>query len=131
MWICPKCGREFRRNNQNHYCGKAPETVSEYSNAQPEEIRPHLTEMMHILENSVPCVNERILWSMPYYEKEGKSISFSASKKHISFYAGVEAIDAFASELEGFVTRKNAIYLPYGKVLPAKLITEIARWCLN
>lgn len=131
MWICPKCGREFRRNNQNHYCGKAPETVSEYINAQSEEIRPHLTEMIHILENSVPCVNERILWSMPYYEKEGKSISFSASKKHISFYAGVEAIDAFASELEGFVTRKNAIYLPYGKVLPAKLITEIARWCLN
>lgn len=23
MWVCPKCGREFKRINQGHYCGKA------------------------------------------------------------------------------------------------------------
>ena len=131
MWICPRCGREFKKINQSHYCGQAPKTVDEYIELQPLETQRHSRKMRNILLKSVPCLKERILWSMPYYEKEGKSISFSASKKHISFYAGVEAIDAFASELEGFVTRKNAIYLPYGKVLPAKLITEIARWCLN
>ena len=72
MWTCPKCGRKFKRTNQGHYCGKAPETVLEYINSQPIETRSHLTEMMLILQKSVPCVNERILWSMPYYEKEGK-----------------------------------------------------------
>lgn len=30
MWVCPKCKREFKRVNQSHYCGKAPETVNEY-----------------------------------------------------------------------------------------------------
>ena len=68
---------------------------------------------------------------MPYYEKEGKSISFSACKKHISFYVGLEAIEAFASELSEFVIKKNAIYFPYDKALPTQLISEIAKWCLS
>ena len=131
MWTCPKCGRKFKRTNQGHYCGKAPETVLEYINSQPIETRPHLTEMMLILQKSVPCVNEHILWSMPYYEKEGKSISFSACKKHVSFYVGMEAIEKFALELEEVVTKKNAIYFPYDRELPTKLIEDIAKWCLS
>ena len=131
MWICPKCGREFKRTNQGHYCGKAPQTVLEYIQSQPLYAQNHLKEMMDILQNSVTCINERILWSMPYYEKEGKSISFSACKNHISLYAGVEAIEYFTLELKGFVTNKNAIYFPYEKALPIELIEKIAKWCLS
>ena len=131
MWKCPKCGREFKRTNQGHYCGKAPETVLEYIALQPRETQTRLTEMMTVLKNSVPDVNERILWSMPYYEKEGEAISFSACKNHISFYAGVEAIERFAPELKEFATKKNAIYFPYDKALPANLIERIVKWCLG
>lgn len=131
MWTCPKCGREFKRTNQGHYCGKAPKTVLEYIDSQPIELHSHLTEMMITLQDSVPCIKERILWSMPYYEKEGKAISFSACKNHISFYVGVEAIGEFASELNGFVTKKNAIYFPYHKALPTELIEDIVKWCLS
>ena len=130
MWKCPKCGREFKRTNQGHYCGEAPKTVSEYIESQPVEAYPHLTEMMTIIKSSVPCVNERILWSMPYYEKEGKTISFSACKKHISFYVGIETIEKFALELNEFVTKRNAIYFPYDKALPVTLIENIVKWCL-
>ncbi len=131
MWQCPKCGREFKRTNQSHYCGKAPQTVLEYIDSQPIETHAHLTEMMTILKNSVTGVNERILWSMPYYEREGKSISFSACKKHISFYVGVEVIEKFALDLDEFATKKNAIYFQYDEVLPANLIESIAKWCLG
>ncbi|MCH1942284.1 iron chaperone [Holdemania massiliensis] len=131
MWICPQCGRAFKRKNQGHYCGKAPETVLEYINSQPLETHSHLMEMMITLKNSVPCIHERILWSMPYYEKDGKSISFSACKKHISFYAGIEVIEEFADELNEFVIKKNAIYFPYDKALPTQLISDIAKWCLS
>lgn len=131
MWICPQCQRAFKRTNQGHYCGKAPETVLEYINSQPLETHSHLINMMITLQNSVPCIQERILWSMPYYEKEGKSISFSACKKHISFYVGLEAIETFSSELNEFVIKKNAIYFPYDKALPTQLISEIAKWCLS
>ena len=131
MWKCPKCRREFKRTNQSHYCGKAPETLLEYIDLQPLETHAHLTEMMTIVKNSIPNVKECILWSMPYYEKDGNSISFSACKKHISFYAGVEAIEKFALDLTEFTTRKNAIYFPYDKALPANLIESIAKWCLG
>lgn len=131
MWICPKCGREFKRTNQSHYCGKAPETVLAYIASQPTETQSHLTEMRRLLQSGVPCVKERIVWSMPYYEKDGKSISFSACKKHLSFYVGEEAIAHFASDLQGFVTKKNAIYFPYDKALPQDLILHIANWCFR
>ena len=131
MWKCPKCGREFIRTNQGHYCGKAPKTVLEYIDLQPIETHTHLTEMMTILKTSVPNVKECILWSMPYYEKEGKSISFSACKKHLSFYGGVEAIEKFALALNEFVIKKNAIYFPYDKALPAKLIEKIVKYYLG
>lgn len=39
MWICPKCGREFKRTNQGHYCGKAPESVDEYRELQNLQAR--------------------------------------------------------------------------------------------
>ena len=131
MWICPKCGRAFKRTNQGHYCGKSPKTALEYIDSQPLETHSHLTEMMMILQNSIPGVNERILWSMPYYEKDGKSISFSACKNRLSFYAGSEAIERFSLELTEFVTRKNAIYFPYDKALPSNLIRRIAEWCFS
>lgn len=131
MWKCPKCGREFKRTNQGHYCGKTPETVLEYIDSQPLEIHSYLTEMMIILQNSVPYINERILWSMPYYEKEGKAVSFYACKNHISFYVGVEAIEEFTTELNEFVTKKNTIYFPYNKALPTELIINIVKWCFS
>ncbi len=30
MWICPKCKREFKNKNQNHYCNIKPKTIDEY-----------------------------------------------------------------------------------------------------
>lgn len=39
MWTCPKCGRTFKKQNQSHYCGKAPETVEGYILAQPDSVR--------------------------------------------------------------------------------------------
>lgn len=35
MWKCPKCGREFARQNQDHYCVK-PQSIDEYIAALDE-----------------------------------------------------------------------------------------------
>ena len=123
--------KNVQMNKSVNYCGTAPETVLEYIASQPLETHLRLKEMMIILQKSVSSIHERILWSMPYYVKEEKSISFSACKKHISLYVGAEAIEKFALELNEFVTKKNVIYFPYDRALPTKLIEDIAKWCLN
>ncbi len=127
-WKCPKCGREFRRENQDHYCGK-PQTIDEYIASQNEAVRPKLNEMRAILREALPEAEERMSWSMPTYWKGKNIIHFAASKKHLGLYPGGEATTVFAEELAGTDVSKGTIRLPYDRELPKELIQKIARWC--
>ena len=131
MWRCPKCGREFQRTNQGHYCGKAPVNVNEYIELQTFETHAHLSELRNIILNCIPDVRERIAWSMPIYEREKRSVSFAACKRHISLYVDFEILEKFKSQLSEFEIKKNAIYLPYNKTLPVDLIEEIIKQCFD
>ena len=128
MWKCPKCGREFARQNQGHYCAK-PQNIDEYIAAQDEGIQPVLTEVRTILRNALPEAEERISWSMPTYWKGRNIIHFAASKNHLGIYPGEEAVAVFADELLEYSVSKGTIRVPYGKPLPTELIEKIARWC--
>ena len=131
MWKCPKCGRTFKNENQSHYCGKAPETVDDYINAQDEEIRSQLQEVRHVLFSSLPGAAEKISWSMPTYWKGHNIIHFAAQKKHIGLYPGPEAVSFFSEKLNqaGLKFSKGSIQIPYSDTLPVELIAEIAEWC--
>ena len=127
-WKCPRCGREFKRVEQPHYCGK-PTTVEEYIAAQEESVQPRLQALRAILRAAIPEAEERISWSMPTYWKGQNLIHFAASKKHLGLYPGGEATTVFAEELKGLDVSKGTIRLPYDRPLPEELITRIARWC--
>lgn len=128
MWICPKCGREFNREGQDHYCVK-PQNIDEYIAAQDETVQPRLREVREILHAAIPDAEERISWSMPTYWKGKNIIHFAASKKHLGLYPGGEATAVFADELKGFDVSKGTIRLPWNKELPTELIQRIACWC--
>ena len=127
-WKCPKCGREFARQDQDHYCIR-PDTIDSYIAMQDESVQEKLREIREILHNAIPDAEECISWSMPTYKKGRNIIHFAASKKHIGLYPGGEATTVFAEKLEGFDVSKGTIRLPYTRELPADLITEIAQWC--
>ena len=127
-WKCPKCGREFSKQGQSHYCEK-PQTIDEYIAVQDETVRPKLNEVRAILRSALPDAQERISWSLPTYWKGQNLIHFAASKKHIGIYPGGEATTVFAEELAGIDVSKGTIRLPYDKELPAELIKKIAVWC--
>ena len=129
MWTCPKCGREFKNQNQDHYCGKTPKTIDEYIARQPEEFRPYLNKVRDAIRAALPEAEERISWSMPTYWKKHNLIHFACFKKHIGLYPGPEAVEAFREQLREFKTDKGSIRLPYDKPLPIELITAIAKWC--
>lgn len=129
MWMCPKCGRSFKNQNQSHYCGKAPGSVDEYIAAQPEELCGYLEKVRAAIREAIPEAEERISWSMPTFWKGHNIIQFAAFKNHIGLYPGPEAVMEFAERLQGYKTSKGTIQFPYKKQLPLELIADIARWC--
>ena len=129
MWACPKCGRNFRNNNQSHYCGKAPQTIAEYIWEQPEEVQPVLRQLQETIHAAIPNAKEKISWSRPTFWKGCNLIQFAASQQHIGLYPGPEAVEAFADRLASFPTSKGTIRLPLNQPMPLELIADIARWC--
>ena len=127
-WKCPKCGREFARQNQDHYCIK-PQSIDEYIAAQDKKVQPALNELRSSLRAALPDATEKISWSMPTYWKGRNIIHFAAAKKHLGLYPGDDATAAFADELAGYDVSKGTIRLPYNQPLPIGLIQAIAQWC--
>lgn len=128
LWKCPKCGREFKNKGQGHYCGDKPKTINEYILRQDADRQEDLRYMYRILREALPEAEERISWSMPTFWKGHNILHFAASKNHIGFYPGSEAVEAFSEELRDYKTSKGTIQIPYGKV-DAALFKRIARWC--
>ena len=128
MWKCPKCGREFSRQEQDHSCVK-PKNIDEYIAAQEEAVQPRLKEMRSLIRSAIPEAEERISWSMPTYWKGKNLLHFAAFKKHLGFYPGDEAVARFKDELNNYDVSKGTIRLPYSAELPAELIQRMARWC--
>ena len=54
MWKCPKCGREFKKKEQSHYCGEKPKTIDEYILNQDEDKQEDLRHIRRILQNALP-----------------------------------------------------------------------------
>ena len=130
MWKCPRCGREFARQNQDHYCIR-PQNIDEYISAQDDSVQPRLKEIRAILHAALPDAEERMSWSMPTFWKGRNIIHFAASKKHLGLYPGGEATAVFAEELRGFDVSKGTIRIPWNRELPVALIQKIARWCFE
>jgi len=129
MWQCPKCGREFEKENQKHSCGGPQKTIDDYIEAQPESLQPLLHQVRDALSAALPDAEERISWRMPTYWKKHNIIHFAAFKNHIGLYPGDKAVAHFADRLTQYKTSKGAIQFSYSKPLPMELIAGIAKWC--
>lgn len=128
LWKCPKCGREFKKKGQGHYCGEKSKTIDEYILSQDADKQEELQYIRQILRNALPEADERISWSMPTYWKDHNILHFAASKQHIGLYPGPAAVMQFAEELRDYKTNKGTIHIPYD-MIDAALIGKIAKWC--
>ena len=128
MWQCPKCGRDFKNTNQDHYCGEKPATIDEYIDAQPEKVRPILTKIRKTIKKAAPKAVEKIAWSMPTFWQGENIIHFAAFKKHIGIYPGDLSRLPFGEKLSVYKTTKGAIQLPLDKPIDYDLIAEITKY---
>ena len=73
-WKCPKCGREFSRQNQDHYCVK-PQNIDEYIAVQDEKYKPRLMEIREILRDQgykrVSLAVQKANYAVKMYQKTG------------------------------------------------------------
>jgi len=133
MWQCPKCKREFKNTNQDHYCGRI-ETIDQYIAEQTEEARPVLLKIREVIRAAAPNATERLSWRMPTFwqatvtPKGENLIHFAAFKKHVSIFPGGEASTAFADKLTDYKVAKGTIQFPLNKPIPYEIIDEITRW---
>jgi uncharacterized protein YdhG (YjbR/CyaY superfamily) len=130
MWQCPKCGREFKNTNQDHYCERI-ETIDEYIAAQPVEVQQLLREVRETIHAAIPETAERISWQMPTFWQGENIVHFAAFRRHIGFFPGGEAVSVFADRLAGYKTSKGTIQFPLSKPIDHALIADIARWRLE
>lgn len=127
MWRCTQCGREFKKNNQDHYC-LAINAIDGYIAEQPEEVQPLLQKIRETIHAAAPEAEERISWRMPTFWQGRNIIHFAAFKNHIGLYPGDKGVAAFAEQLTHYKTSKGAIQLPLSKPLDYELIAAITRW---
>ena len=128
MWQCPKCGRDFKNTNQDHYCKDKPATIDEYIALQPEEVRPILNKIRKTIKKAAPKAIEKISWGMPTFWQGENIIHFAAFKKHIGIYPGDLNNIPFKEKLSTYKTTKGAIQLPLDKPMDYDLIAEITRF---
>lgn len=127
MWQCPKCEREFKNTDQQHYCGEIT-TIDQYISDQDPEVQPILVKIRETIRAAAPDAIEKVSWRMPTYWQGENLIHFAAAKNHIGIYPGGEATTVFADQLTDYKTAKGTIQLPLRKPIPYALIAEITRW---
>ena len=128
MWQCPKCNREFKNTNQNHFCGKI-DTIDDYISDQAAEMQPVLQKIRETISQNAPKAQEKISWQMPTFWQGKNIIQFAAHTKHISIYPGPVAVSFFADRLTDYKVSKGTIQLPIDKPIDFELIADITRWC--
>jgi uncharacterized protein YdhG (YjbR/CyaY superfamily) len=127
MWQCPRCNREFKNTNQDHFCVKIS-AIDEYIAEQPEEVHPILHKVRETIRTAAPDAEERISWRMPTFWQGENLIHFAAFKSHLGIYPGDLSLNPFEDRLEGYRRTKGAIQFPYDKPIDYELIADITRW---
>lgn len=102
-------------------------TVEEYLTLQPAKVRANLEQVRQIMKKAAPKAEEIISYKMPALKYYGMIAWYINRKDYCGIYVRPRVLDKFKKELEPYRKTKSALYIPYDKPLPKKLITEIVK----
>lgn len=104
-----------------------PKTIAQYITAAAPEARPKLREILELLRKAAPGAKEALKWGAPSFSYDRILFSVSAFKKNLGFMPTPAIIAAFKDELGEYAVTPAVIHFEYGKPLPKRLITKIAK----
>jgi uncharacterized protein YdhG (YjbR/CyaY superfamily) len=102
-------------------------TVEEYLALQPANVRANLEKVRQIMKKAAPKAEEVISYKMPALKYHGMIAWYINRKDYCGIYVRPRVLDEFKKELEPYRKTKSALYIPYDKPLPKKLIAEIVK----
>ena len=103
--------------------------IDEYIAQCPAETQPMLDQLRRAIREAAPEAVEKISWDMPTFALHGNLVHFALAKKHIGFFPGKSAVEAFRARLEGYQLAAGTVRLPLDKLLPLDLIREMVAFC--
>jgi uncharacterized protein YdhG (YjbR/CyaY superfamily) len=101
------------------------ETIDQYIQQFPDDIREKLTELRHVILNAAPETTEKISYKMPAFHWKENLIYFAAYKNHIGIYPTSKPIIHFKEELKNYKNSKGAFQIPLNQAVPVELIKKI------
>lgn len=111
-------------------------TVEEYFNAQPENVKNALLLMKQYILEVVPNAEELINYNIPAYNliqggKREQQIMIAGYKQHVGLYPHPTTIEKFDEELKAFKKGKGSVQFSLDKPLPKELIISMIKYRLS
>lgn len=106
-----------------------PETVNEYIDSFPADVKKKLKEMRAIIKKAMGGKpEEKISYGMASFDVNGIVVWYGGFKSHVGLYPKGSGVAAFKDQLGDYKTSKGAIQFPLDQPLPAELITRIVQY---
>jgi uncharacterized protein YdhG (YjbR/CyaY superfamily) len=102
--------------------------VDEFISAYPKNVQATLQALRQVIHEAAPEAGEKISYGIPTFTFHGNLVHFSAYEKHIGFYPGSAAIEAFKNKLKLYETSKGTVRFSIDKPMPLDLIREIVKF---
>jgi uncharacterized protein YdhG (YjbR/CyaY superfamily) len=103
-------------------------TIDEYIETFPEEIRILLEKMRQAIREAAPEAEETISYRMPAFRQNGILVYFAAFKNHLGFFPTGSGIAAFKEELGPYLGGKGTAKFPLDRPVPWDLVKKIVRF---
>lgn len=109
----------------------SPAAIDEYIATFSAEVQAKLMIIRSEVKSLVPQAVEKISYGIPTFFLTQNIFHFAAFQAHIGLYPGATAIEALATELEGYKTSKGTIQIPLSQDPPLALIRKLVNFNLQ
>jgi uncharacterized protein YdhG (YjbR/CyaY superfamily) len=106
-----------------------PKDVDSYIAGSAIEARPILEELRKVIKSTIPNVEEKISWGVPFYRYHGALGGYAVHKNHVSFgcQSDLQSKDRRILESKGYETGKKTIQIKFDQKVPTTAIKQILR----
>ncbi len=104
---------------------RKPASVDEYLSAFVPDVQEAMQQVRMTIKQAVPQVIEVISYGMPAFKVNKVLVYFAGYARHIGFYPGAAAINAFKADIERYKWAKGSVQFPLDQPIPLDLIKRI------